>query len=155
MDQLTIEVDDPGAEDVQVVLARHLARARETTPPEGVFALPVEGLLDPAITFFSARRDGIVVGIGALKELDAKHGELKSMHTLEEERGKGIGRAIVDHLLAEARRRGYTRVSLETGSMDAFVPARALYASVGFEPCGPFGDYPDGPTSAFMTRSLD
>ena len=154
MTALTITVDDPGAEDVRAIVARHLARARETTPPEGVFALPVEGLLDPAITFFSARRDGVVVAIGALKELDATHGELKSMHTLAEVRGQGIGRAIVEHLLAEARRRGYTRVSLETGSMDAFIPARKLYASVGFLPCERFGDYPESPTSAFMTLTL-
>lgn len=152
--ELVIDVDDPRAEDVQTVLERHLASARETTPPEGVFALPLEGLLDPAITLFSARREDLVVAIGALRELDATHAELKSMHTLAEVRRQGIGRAMLEYLLAEARRRGYTRVSLETGSMDAFIAARALYASVGFAPCGRFGDYPDSPTSAFMTVSL-
>jgi putative acetyltransferase len=150
-----IAIDDPRADDVRRLLARHLAFAHETTPPEGVFALDIEGLVDPAVTFFSYRVDGEVLGVGALKELDDRHGEVKSMHTAETARGRGIGRAIVDHLIGLARQRGYKTLSLETGSGPAFAAARRLYASAGFAPCGPFGDYPDSPTSAFMTLPLD
>ena len=92
--------------------------------------------------------------MAALKELDPRHGELKSMHTAATARRRGVGRAIVDHLLAVAAARGARRVSLETGTMEAFAPARSLYAGVGFVPCGPFGDYPESSTSAFMTRVL-
>jgi putative acetyltransferase len=150
-----IAIDDPRADDVRRLLARHLAFAHETTPPEGVFALDIEGLVDPAVTFFSYRVNGDVLGVGALKEFDGRHGEVKSMHTAETARGRGIGRAIVDHLIGVARQRGYRALSLETGSGPAFAAARRLYASAGFTPCGPFGDYPDSPTSAFMTLSLD
>ena len=93
--------------------------------------------------------------MGALKELDATHAELKSLHTVEEARGRGIGRALVAHLVTVAAERGYRRVSLETGDMDAFVPARALYAAMGFVPCPPFGEYASSPTSACMTRAVD
>jgi putative acetyltransferase len=149
-----IAVDDPRADDVRALLARHLAFAHETTPPEHVHALDLDGLLDPALTFFAARRGGVLVGIGALKQLDAGHGELKSMHTAAEARGQGVGRCMVEHLLATARQRGYARVSLETGTTDAFVPARALYRSVGFTSCGPFGDYRPSPDNEFMTLAL-
>jgi putative acetyltransferase len=150
-----IAVDDPARDDVRVLLVRHLAFAHETTPPEGVHALDLSGLLDPAVTFFSARRDGAVVAIGALKELDPTHAELKSMHTAAEVRGQGLGAAMVAHLLAVARQRGYGRVSLETGSMAAFAPARSLYLAAGFEPCAPFADYPDSATSTFLSLALD
>ena len=149
-----IEVDDPRRPDVTDLLERHLAFCHSHTPPEDVHALDLDGLLDPAVTFFSLRRDGRLLGVGAMKELGDGQAEIKSMHTVESARGEGVGRAIVLHLLATARARGYRRVSLETGSMDAFVPARSLYASVGFEPCGPFGDYPDSPNSNFMTIAL-
>ena len=152
---LHIAADDPTADDVRAVLARHLAFAHEVTPPEGVHALGVDGLAGPDITFFSARIDGRVVGVGALKELDATHAELKSLHTVEEARGRGIGRALVAHLVTVAAERGYRRVSLETGDMDAFVPARALYAAMGFVPCPPFGEYASSPTSACMTTAVD
>ena len=151
---LVIAADDPRAPDVTALLQRHLEFAHETTPAEFVFALDVDGLADPAVTFCSARRGGELLGVGALKELDASHGELKSMHTAAVARGQGIGAAVVEHLVELARRRGYDRVSLETGSQDAFAPARALYARTGFVVCGPFADYPDSPTSVFMTRPL-
>lgn len=153
--KLVIAVDDPRARDVQALLDAHLAFARSVTPPEDVHALDIEGLLDPAITFFSARLDGKLLGVGALKQLDQSHAELKSMHTIEPARGRGVGRAMVDHLLSVAIDRNCQRVSLETGSMDAFVPARSLYAKAGFEPCGPFADYNVSPSSAYMTISLD
>jgi putative acetyltransferase len=152
---LHIAPDDPTADDVRAVLARHLAFAHEVTPPEGVHALGVEGLVDPDVTFFSARLDGRVLGVGALKRLDPSHAELKSMHTVEQARGRGVGRALVTHLLAVAADRGYRRVSLETGVMEAFAPARALYAALGFTPCARFGEYVSSPTSACMTIVLD
>jgi putative acetyltransferase len=140
---------------VQLLLQRHLDFANEHSPPEDVHALDVTGLLIPAITFVSVRDpNGDVLGVGAMRELDPLHGELKSMHTAAEARGQGIARAILMHLLDLATSRGYERVSLETGSMDAFAPARALYASVGFEVCPPFGDYWDSPNSTCMTLDL-
>ena len=153
---LVIANDDPNADDVRELLERHLAFAREVTPPEGVHALGVDGLADPGVTFFSARarHDCRLLGIGALRQLDDAHAELKSMHTAQAARGQGVGRALVEHVLSVAAERGYRRVSLETGVMAAFAPARALYARVGFTPCPPFADYADSPTSACMTIVL-
>ena len=150
-----ISLDDPRADDVRRLLEAHLAFAwANTQRPEDVHALDLDGLLDPSVLFFSFRVDGEVLAIGALKHLDDDHAEVKSMHTAERARGLGIGRAMLDHLLAVARERGYRQVSLETGAMTAFAPARALYASAGFEPTGPFGNYEPSPNSAFMTLAL-
>ena len=150
-----IAADDPRAADVRALLARHLAFAHATTAPEDVFALDVDALADPAVSFFSCRDDdGAVLGVGALKRLDGEHAEIKSMHTAEEARGRGIGGAMVEHLLAVARERGFRRVSLETGAGPAFAPARALYARAGFTPCEAFGDYVPSANSAYMTRTL-
>src|SRR6476646_6017414 len=113
MDEFVIAVDDPRNREVRQLLDRHLAFARASTPAEHIHALDLDGLLEPSITFFSLRLDGKVVGVGALKELDPHHAELKSMHTLEEARGHGVGRAMVSHLLAVAAGRGVSRVSLE------------------------------------------
>ncbi|HEY7792531.1 MAG TPA: GNAT family N-acetyltransferase [Gaiellaceae bacterium] len=154
MSEPVIASDDPLADDVRLLIARHLAFARSVTPPEDVHALDLEGLVEPGLSFFSYRVDGDLLAIGALKHLDDEHAEVKSMHTAAQARGRGIGRAMLDHLLAVARERGYRRVSLETGAMDAFAPARALYASAGFEPSGPFGDYGPSPNSAYMTLVL-
>jgi putative acetyltransferase len=143
---------DPRTPDVRALLERHLAFARETTPAGGVHALDVDGLLDPHVTLFAFRRDGELLAVGAVKMLDAQHAELKSMHTRESARGQGIGRAMVDHLVGFAREQGVNRVSLETGNFDAFAAARSLYASAGFEPCPPFGEYIGSATSACMTR---
>jgi putative acetyltransferase len=149
-----ISADDPQAEDVRALLQRHLLFAHSHTPAEHVYALDIDGLLDPAITFFSVRSGGELLAVGALKQLDPAHAELKSMHTAEAARSRGIGRAMLDHLVGVARDRGCSRVSLETGSGAAFEPARALYAGAGFRPCGPFGGYPASPDSAFMTLAL-
>ena len=149
-----ISIDDPRADDVRALLERHLAFARATTRPEDVYALDVDGLADPAVTFFSYRADGRVVGVAALKRIDDEHAELKSMHTAEEARGKGVARALVEHIVGLARERGYRRLSLETGSGPAFEPARALYASAGFAPCEAFGDYTPSPNSAYMALAL-
>jgi putative acetyltransferase len=137
-----IDVDDPRKPDVQVILERHLAFCLSETPPEHAFALDVTGLLDPAVAFYSYQDDGGgVLGVGAIKELDPAHGELKSMHTAAVARGRGVGRAMLRHLLSVARARGYRRVLLETGTTPGFAAARALYAGAGFVPAEPFGDY--------------
>ena len=150
-----ISVEDPRTPDVVALLERHLSFADSHSPPEDVHALDVDGLLDPAVTFFSLRADGELLGVGALKVLADSHGEVKSMHTAEAARGRGVGRAMLEHLLDVARDKGLRRVSLETGSMAAFAPARALYASAGFTECEPFGDYRPSAYSTFMTRSLE
>jgi putative acetyltransferase len=150
-----ISIDDPRAEDVRELLERHLAFAHAHTRPEDVHALDVEALLDPAVTFFSLRRDGELLAVAALKQLDERDAELKSMHTAGNARGRGIGRAMVDHLIGVARERGLRRVSLETGAGAAFAPARSLYVHAGFVRCGPFGDYDRSRNSTFMTLSLN
>jgi len=150
-----ISTDDPRADDVQALLARHLEYARATTLPEDVHALDLDALLDPSVAFFSFRVDGELLGVAGLKRLDGQHAEIKSMHTSQAARGRGIGRAMVGYLVGVARERGYRRVSLETGAGPAFAPARALYASTGFTPCGPFAEYGPSPNSAYMTLSLD
>ena len=149
-----IAIDDPDAPDVRRLLAVHLTFARAPTPPEDAHALDADGLLDPAVTLFSFRRDGVLLALGALKRVDAEHAEVKSMHTAEAARGRGIGRRMIEHLIAVAREAGYGRLSLETGSMAAFAPARALYASVGFQPCEPFAAYRESVNSTYMTLRL-
>jgi putative acetyltransferase len=149
-----IAVDDPGAEDVRALLATHLAFSHQHSPPEDVHALDVDRLRDPAVTFYSYRDGGRLLAVGALRRLDGGHAEVKSMHTASEARGRGIGRALLAHLIAEARARGYRRLSLETGTMAAFAPARALYASAGFVTCEPFGSYFHSPNSTCMTLAL-
>lgn len=149
-----ITPDDPRNADVRRLLERHLQFANEHSPPEDVHALDIDGLLHPSISFFSYRVEGEVLGVGALKHLDDGHAELKSMHTSAEARGRGIGRAMLTYLLALAGERGYRRVSLETGTMDAFAAARAMYAQAGFVSCPPFNGYWDSPNSVCMTLVL-
>jgi putative acetyltransferase len=154
-DGFVVAPDRPDAADVRALLDVHLAYNRRQSPPEDVHALDVEELLAGDVSFFSIRVDGALLGVGALKQLDPSHAELKSMHTVEAARGRGVGRAMLDHLVATARARGYRRVSLETGSMAAFAPARSLYASAGFGPCAPWGAYAPSPNSVFMTLELE
>jgi putative acetyltransferase len=149
-----IAPDDPRAGDVRALLERHLAFAHATSAPEDVYALDVEALLDPAVSFYAYREDGDLLAVGALKRIDDQHAEIKSMHTAAAARGRGIGRAMVAHLVAVARERGYRRVSLETGSGPAFTAARALYAGAGFTPCAAFADYVPSTNSTYMTRRL-
>ena len=154
MGELTIEVEEPGSPDVRELLATHLAFAHETTPPEAVHALEHEALSEPHVTFFTARRDGELLGVAALRELEPGHAEIKSMHVAAAARGRGIGRALLERLLEVGRQRGYRRLSLETGSGFDFEPARSLYAQAGFEACEAFGDYPPSDHSAFMALTL-
>lgn len=150
-----IAIDDPRDPDVRALLERHLEFSLAQTPPEHSFALDVDGLLDPVITLFSVRAHGSLLGIGAIKRLGPHHAEIKSMHTAEAARGRGIGRAMLTHLLEVARAQGFRRVSLETGATAAFAPARALYQSAGFVSCGPFGGYQPSEDNLFMTLELD
>jgi putative acetyltransferase len=151
---LDVGIDDPRAGDVQALMAIHLAFSRSVTPLEYSFALDSDELADPSITFFSAREAGRLLGIAALKRLDDTHAELKSMHIREAERARGVGRTLVEHILAFARQAGYRRVSLETGATDEFVAARALYAKAGFRPCEAFGQYRASSFNTFMTTRL-
>lgn len=150
----SIGYDDPRADDVRALLEEHLSFARSASPPEDVHALDVVGLLDPAVSFFSLRSAGELLAVGALKWLSASEAEVKSMHTAVAARGRGLAGAMLLHLISVARSSGCTRVSLETGSMAEFGPARALYFSAGFVLCEPFGDYVASPHSTFMTLSL-
>ena len=127
---------------------------RSLSPPQSVHALPLEGLRRPEITFWSVWENGELLGCGALKELDPEHGEIKSMRTVSGHLRKGVARAMLQHILAEAARRGYRRLSLETGAQPGFEPARQLYARAGFTVCAPFAQYTNDPNSVFMTREL-
>ena len=145
---------DLDSDDVQQLLAFHFAQMRGSSPPDSCHVLAVDGLRDPAVTFWSLRERRRLLGIGALKQLDPRHGEVKSMRTAPGELGRGAGRAMLDHIVAEARRRGYRRLSLETGSTEPFLPALSLYERSGFVPCGPFGGYAATPFTRFLTREL-
>lgn len=131
-----------------------MALMRQTSPPEHIHALDTNGLLAPDVSFYSLREDGLLIGVGALKEIEPRHGEIKSMHTRIDQRGRGLGRTMLEHLLATARSRGYERISLETGTMEEFASARALYVSAGFEVSEPFGDYWDNEFSVCMSLDL-
>ena len=149
-----ITIDDLTGEKTIELIQIHLAGMAENSPPESIHALNVAKLKQPNITFYSAWEGDELLGCGALKELTATHGEIKSMRTAEKHVRKGVARAILQHLLNEAKTRGYTKVSLETGSMDAFLPARRLYETFGFTYCEPFDQYTDDPNSKFMTLDL-
>jgi putative acetyltransferase len=151
---LRIELDDLTRPQVHALLEEHLRNMHEITPAGSVHALDLDRLRSPDVTFWSVWDGDVLVGCGALKQLDPTHGEVKSMRTPATLRRRGVGRAVLAHIVAEARRRGYRRLSLETGALAPFEPARRLYQSAGFTYCGPFGDYVDDPNSAFMTRDL-
>lgn len=153
--ELVITPADARAPSVRALLEAHLALARAATPPQYSFALDVDGLIQPDVAFFAARRGSDVVGVGALKHLDPFHAEVKSMHTRHDLRAQGVGTALLRHLLATARQHGYRRVSLETGRTPEFAAARALYMKAGFRPCAPFGDYGPSPYNAYFTISLE
>jgi len=152
---MEIRLDDLGGAEIRALLAEHLRNMHQLSPPESVHALDLTALLKPDITFWTIWSDRELLGCGALKELTPEHGEIKSMRTATAHRGKGVGRAMLQHIMAEARRRSYVRLSLETGSMAAFEPARRLYESFGFTYCPPFADYAEDPNSVFLTRTLE
>lgn len=151
---LLIREDDLVGREIAELLQAHLDEARRYSPPESAHALDIDGLRSPAVTFWTVWLDRTLLGCGALKELSPDHGEIKSMHTAHTHRGKGVGAHLLSHILDEAKARSYRRVSLETGSMASFAPARALYARFGFESCAPFADYHEDPNSVFMAFDL-
>jgi putative acetyltransferase len=154
MADMHIEVDDLSRPAIHALLQEHLQDMRALSPPESVHALDLDGLRKPEVTFWTAWANGELQGCGALKELDARHAEIKSMRTASMHLRKGVARTLLEHIIAEARRRSYRRLSLETGSMEAFAPARALYAAFGFGYSRPFAGYVEDPYSVFMTREL-
>jgi len=151
---MQIELDNLSRHEVHALLREHLANMHELSPPESVHALDLTKLRAPDITFWTIWDRSLLLGCGALKELTPTHGEVKSMRTPSHLRRRGAGRAILTHIVAEARSRGYRRLSLETGSMQAFEPAQRLYRSFGFILCGPFADYKADPNSLFMSLEL-
>ena len=151
---MDIRVDDLRGPEIALLLQEHLQGMALHSPPESIHALDLDALRKPEITFWSAWQDAELMGCGAIKELDSAHAEIKSMRTASTHLRKGVAAALLRHILDEARRRCYRRLSLETGSAEAFAPAHRLYASFGFKPCGPFADYVEDPYSVFMTRKV-
>ncbi|TDD21163.1 GNAT family N-acetyltransferase [Nonomuraea diastatica] len=151
---MKIVVDDLSSPEIAGFLDEHVQQMRSITPLESKHALDLDGLREPDVTFWSVMDGDTVVGCGAIKRLDAGHAEVKSMRTSQARRQSGIASLLLDHIIAEARRMGFTRLSLETGSAEFFLPARRLYEKFGFAYCEPFADYKPDPHSAFMTRTL-
>ena len=154
MHSFEIKLDDLSSPEIAELLAEHLSDMYEQSPPGSVHALDLDELRKPEITFWSVWSGEELAGCGALMELDREHGEIKSMRTANAFRGKGAGKSVLLHIIDEARKRNYKRLSLETGSMAFFDPARRLYESYGFEYCSPFADYVPDPNSVFMSIEL-
>ena len=151
---MRIEVDDLARPQVHELLREHLRNMALHSPPESIHALDLEGLRKPEITFWSAWSGTDLLGCGALKALDAAHGEIKSMRTATAHLRRGVANRLLTHIIEQAKQRSYKRLSLETGSKPAFDPARRMYERFGFSYCGPFADYVEDPYSVFMTREL-
>jgi putative acetyltransferase len=151
---MLIRVDDLRGPQIQQLLQEHLRSMTLYSPPESIHALDFDELRRPEVTFWSAWEEGELLGCGALMELDRRHGEIKSMRTVRTHLRKGVARTMLTHIIGEARRRSYARLSLETGTNPAFAPARELYASYGFVYCEPFAQYLPDPYSVFMTRAF-
>ncbi|MBV8605810.1 MAG: GNAT family N-acetyltransferase [Pelomonas sp.] len=151
---MEIRLDDLRDPAIHALLEEHLADMRRISPPESVHALDLERLRRPEISFWSVWDGTSLLGCGALKQLSAGHGEVKSMRTVAAQRGRGVARTVLAHIVATARERGLARLSLETGPQAFFAPAHRLYASFGFAPCGPFDGYVEDPFSVFMTLEL-
>mgnify|MGYP000741848083 CR=1 FL=1 len=151
---MEIVEDDLSGENIALFLEAHMEDMKSVSPPESKHALDLEDLRKVEITFWSVYNENKLVGCGALKELDALHGEIKSMRTSACSRGRGIASELLRHILETAKSRGYNKVSLETGSMAFFEPARNMYLKHGFQFCTPFGDYKEDPYSVFMSRQL-
>ena len=151
---MEVKLDDLTGLKITELLQEHLLGMAHHSPPESVHALDLEELRKPEITFWSAWDDTELLGCGALKELDSEHGEIKSMRTALSHLRKGVAASILKHILNEAKNRNYKRLSLETGSMDVFLPARNLYLRFGFQECAPFAEYVEDPNSIFLTKIL-
>lgn len=151
---LTVRRDDLSGPRVAALLTEHLQHLAEITVPGSMHALDLAALRRPEVTFWSVWSGDDLAGCGALKELDATHGEVKSMRTVKAHLRQGVASAVLQHIISEAKRRGYRRLSLETGASEHFVPARCMYAKAGFIPCGPFTGYVEDPNSSFMTMEL-
>ena len=151
---MRIIIDDLSGKEIAEFLEEHINDMKGISPPESKHALDLEGLRKPEVTFWTLWDDQTLAGCGALMELNASHAEIKSMRTSSLVRQKGIASKLLQHMLSEARKRGYCRLSLETGSMPFFEPARNLYARFGFKYCAPFANYKEDPNSAFMTIEL-
>jgi putative acetyltransferase len=151
---LDIRVDNLSGLEIIGLIREHLQAVALHSPPESVHALGLDALRERDITVWSAWQGSELMGCGALKALDAQHGEIKSMRTASAHLRRGVAAALLGHIIDEARKRSYRRLSLETGSMDAFAPARNLYARYGFQFCAPFAEYVDDPNSVFMTKAL-
>lgn len=151
---MIIQTDDLRGAAIAAFLGEHLEDMRSVSPPESKHALDLDGLRRPEITFWIVWDGDRIAGCGAIKELDPLHGELKSMRTSREHRRRGVASLLMNHLIRTARERGYRRLSLETGSMPFFEPARRLYASFGFRACEPFADYRPDPNSVFLSLDL-
>jgi putative acetyltransferase len=151
---LEIRVDDLEGAQIIALLQEHLSALRRVSPPESCHVLDLPGLRRPDITFWTVWDGDQLAGCGALKELTPQHGEIKSMRTATSHLRKGVASQLMRHMIEEAKRRNYRRLTLETGPMAYFDPARALYASFGFVPCAPFGNYIEDPNSVFMVRDL-
>jgi putative acetyltransferase len=151
-----VRIDEGGLEDsrVQALVTLHQRLAREATAPGFAFALDLSGLRAPEIRFFSAWDGEALLGVGALKRLAPDHGEVKSMHTAQAARRRGVGQALLRHIIGQARAAGMARLSLETGTGGYFAGAVALYRAEGFSPCGPFGDYEASSENRFLTLAL-
>ncbi|MGB3492599.1 MAG: GNAT family N-acetyltransferase [Elainellaceae cyanobacterium] len=151
---MQIRDDDLTGQQIADLLREHLKHMHEITPPESVHALDLSALRSPEITFWSAWEGDDLLGCGALKELNSKSGEIKSMRTAKTHLRKGIASRILEHIIAEAKQRDYNCLNLETGAMPEFAPARSLYLRYGFEYRGPFADYIEDPNSVFMTKEI-
>ncbi|MCY8484153.1 GNAT family N-acetyltransferase [Bacillus atrophaeus] len=151
---MDIKIDDLTGSKVAELVREHLHSMSLISPPESIHALNLDELKRPEMTFWSAWEEDELVGCGALNELDGLHGEIKSMRTSSSHLRKGVAKRLLQYIIEEAKQRGYRRLSLETGSMASFEPARSLYASFGFQYCEPFSDYTDDPNSVFMTKEL-
>ncbi|WP_329246038.1 GNAT family N-acetyltransferase [Actinoallomurus sp. NBC_01490] len=151
---MNIVVDDLSGPQIAGFLNEHVQQMRSITPLESKHALDLDGLREPEVTFWSVMDGEVVVGCGAIKKLDATHAELKSMRTAPARKRTGIASLLLKHIITETRRLGFTRLSLETGSAEFFLPARKLYEKFGFHPCEPFADYQPDPNSVYMTRLL-
>jgi len=151
---MEIRIDNLRGPEIAELLNEHLRDMHRVSPPESIHALDLDNLRQPEITFWTIWDEGSLAGCAAIKELDPQHAEIKSMRTASAYRRKGVAKQLLQHMLYKAKQRGYKRLSLETGSMDFFIPARELYASFGFENCPPFSDYIEDPNSVFMTKEL-